>query len=108
MGRRLFFLLTSLAWAAGPQPVLSPSANRIAYLEQCPQSENRLKPVVILDLGGRRLKALHPMAEAFSPAKPRASISDLSWVSETSVASECHINPSLSARWTDCTFRCSD
>ena len=123
MWRPLFFLLSALACAAGPhvevrsnevwivrdgraqqvtsdgraklQAVLSPSTNRIAYYEQCPQSEDCLTSVVILDLEGRRLKAFHVMAGALSAPIACASILEIWWLSEASIASECHINPSL-------------
>jgi hypothetical protein len=123
MERYLFFLLTSISWTAWSQveirsdevwllrdgeaqqltsdgksklqAVLSPSDNQIAYIEyeQCPVSENCLPSVVILDMEGRRLKTFHPMAEG--PGKPCASILGILWLTETSVAAECHINPSL-------------
>jgi len=78
------------------QAELSPSATRIAYYEQCPQSENCLTSVIILDLEGRRLQAFRPMAEAIPPGGPCASILGISWLSETTIAAECHYNPSVS------------
>jgi hypothetical protein len=78
------------------QAVLSPSANRIAYYEQCSQSEHCLPSIVILDLEGKRLKAFHPMTQAVSDGEPCGSILNIIWLSETVIAAECHLNPSLS------------
>jgi hypothetical protein len=124
MLRYLFFLLTSISWAAAPhveiranevwllkdvetrqltsdgksklQAVLSPSNNQIAYYEQCPQSEKCTPSIIILDLEGRRLKTFQPMAQAVPPGEPCGSILDISWLTETSIGAECHGNPSLS------------
>ncbi len=120
----LFVLLNSLSWAAAPrveirnsevwivadgqarqltsdgrsklQAALSPAADRIAYYQQCPQSEKCLTSVIILDLEGRRLQSFHPIAGADPPPGPCASILDISWRGENAISAECHINPSLS------------
>jgi hypothetical protein len=117
-------LLTSISWAAAPQveirsnevwllkdgearqltsdgksklqAVLSPSEKQIAYYEQCPQAENCTPSIIILDLEGHRLKTFQPMAQADSLAEPCGSILDIFWVTETSIGTECHGNPSLS------------
>ena len=77
------------------QAEVSPSGNRIAYYEQCPQAEHCTPSIIILDLEGRRLKAFQPLAEALPPAGPCASILGFFWLKETTIAAECHINPSL-------------
>jgi len=115
----VFLVLTSLACAATPQvevrdsevwlilngqarqltrdgkaklqAVLSPSGNRVAYYEQCPEAERCTPSVVILDLEGHRMGSFHPKpAEA-----PCASILSITWTEENAIAAECHINPSL-------------
>lgn len=119
-----FLLLVAVSWAADPQvevrgnevwliangrtrqltsdgrsklqAVLSPSNTQIAYYEQCPQGENCIPSVIILDLQGKRLKTFQPMAGALPPAEPCASILDISWMGENGIAVECHINPSVS------------
>lgn len=112
MRRYIFVLLASVSWAATPQveirsneiwilkdgdarqltgdgrnkfqAVLSPAGNQIAYYE-CTESENCIPSIVILDPEGRRMKMFQPGC---------ASISDISWVTETSIGIVCHITPS--------------
>ena len=74
------------------QAVLSPSSTRIAYYEVCPVTENCTPSVIILNLEGKRLQAFHAMAEGW----PCLSILPISWQVENSIATECHINPSVS------------
>jgi hypothetical protein len=120
----LIFLLCSISWAAEPQvevrnnevwlihdgqarqltrdgrskleAVLSPSANQIAYYEQCPQEERCLPSIVILDLEGKRQRSFHVVAEAIGAPEPCASLLGIYWLSDTRISAECHINPSLS------------
>jgi hypothetical protein len=120
----IFLLLPMLASAAGPsveirdsevwlirggqenqlthdgkakqEALLSPNYDRIAYDEQCPEAEHCTPSIVILDLAGLRLQSFQPELGSVSPDSPCASILSFSWVSDTAIASECHINPSLS------------
>ena len=78
------------------EAILSPSGTRIAYYDQCPQGEDCLPDVVILDLEGKRLKSFRPVAGALPPAERCASILNLYWLGENAVAVECHLNPSVS------------
>jgi hypothetical protein len=73
------------------QAELSPSQDRVAYYEQCPQAEQCMPTVVILDLEGRRTGAFAPKGHV-----PCASILSIAWTGRNRVAAECHINPSLS------------
>jgi len=75
------------------QAIFSPSHNQIAYYEQCYQGENCLTSIVILDLEGQRVKAFHVVGEEDS--QPCASILYIWWPTETKIAAECHLNPSL-------------
>ena len=78
------------------QAVLSPSAAQIAYYEQCPQGENCLPSIVILDLEGARQKSVPVMAGAVGDPEPCASILRIWWLADATIAAECHRNPSLS------------
>lgn len=78
------------------QALLSPSHNRIAYYEQCPQSERCIPSIVILDLEGRRTKSFHPNHQADNEETACSSILSIAWSSESTITAECHINPSLS------------
>lgn len=71
---------------------LSPSRNRIAYVEVCLVSENCIPSVVILDLDGQRLQSFQPKHRGEHPC---GSIISSVWTGETTVAAVCHINPSL-------------
>jgi hypothetical protein len=118
------FLLASLAWAQSPrvdvrrnevwlvqndqqkqltndgraklQAVLSQMNDRVAYYEQCPQSENCIPSIVILDLDGKRLQSFQPQAQAMPPAGPCGSILNIFWIESSTVAVECHVSPSIS------------
>jgi hypothetical protein len=68
---------------------ISPSLERIAYIEQCAPQGPCTPPIVVLDLEGRRVRS-------FQPAELRGSILSFTWTSESTIATECHINPSLS------------
>ncbi|HEV2990270.1 MAG TPA: hypothetical protein VG759_17630 [Candidatus Angelobacter sp.] len=78
------------------QALLSPSQSRIAYYEQCPQSEGCIPSIVILDLEGHRTKAFQPKHQAMPEGTVCASILAIAWTHENAIAAECHINPSLS------------
>lgn len=123
MWRLVVFLLPALAWTAQlrvevrssdvwvirnghenqlthdgkskPQAVLSPSRNRIAYYEQCPEAEHCTPPVVLLDLEGHRVVSFQPKHQAVPPVEPCSSILSVAWVGNNAIAAECHINPSL-------------
>lgn len=73
------------------QALLSPARDRVAYYEQCPQSENCIPSIVVLDLSGKRLQSVRPVVDQ----SPCSSILAIEWVSAGSIAAECHINPSL-------------
>lgn len=75
------------------QAVLSPSQDRVAYYEQCPQAEHCLPSVVVMDLAGRRLSSLQPKTER---GERCGSIVSIAWIGAGAIAAECHINPSLS------------
>ena len=76
-------------------PVLSPADTRIAYYEQCVESEHCTPTVVILDLDGNQLMGIQPRLEAVPPVQPCMDILSLRWFGENAVAVECHHNPSL-------------
>jgi hypothetical protein len=78
------------------QVVLSPASDRLAYYEQCTQSERCTPAVVILDLDGRRVGSFQPKQQSIPPAVPCASILSIEWLRPTVIAVECHVNPSLS------------
>src|SRR5262249_17635966 len=73
------------------QAELSPANDRVAYYEQCLESEKCTPSIVILDLSGKRLRAVQPKIEN----GPCASILSMAWTTANSIAAECHINPSL-------------
>jgi hypothetical protein len=79
-----------------PQAVLSPSQDRIAYYEQCPEPEHCTPAVVILDLDGHRVVSFEPKLHAFPGTESCASILSIAWAGRNAVAAECHINPSAS------------
>lgn len=123
MRRSVIPLLSLLAWAAEPQvevrnsevwlirdgqstqlthdgksklqAVLSPSKDRIAYYEQCPEVEHCTPSVVILDLEGDRVASFQPKLEVVPPASSCSSILSIAWVGDNTLAAECHINPSV-------------
>jgi hypothetical protein len=72
------------------QAELSPSGDRIAYCEQCPQQEHCIPSVVLLDLEGHRTGSFRPNGGACG------SILYIWWTGRNAIAAECHINPSLS------------
>ena len=76
--------------------VVSPSEREIAYYEQCPQSENCIPSIVILDLDGQRLKTFRPIGEDDPAPEPCGSSLDIFWLTQTSISALCHDNPSLS------------
>ena len=78
------------------EAVLSPSGNRIAYYEACPQSEHCIPSMVILDQEGRRLRDFSVMTQAIGAAAPCASILRIMWLGESRIGAECHGNPSIS------------
>lgn len=71
---------------------LSPSRNRMAYVEVCPEAEHCTPSVVILDLDGHRVQSFQPKHRGEHPC---GSIISSAWTGETAVAAVCHINPSL-------------
>ncbi len=73
------------------QAVLSPARDRIAYYEQCPQSENCIPSIVVLDLSGKRLQSVRPLVDQ----DPCTSILGIEWAGPGTIAAECHVNPSL-------------
>ena len=73
------------------QAVLSPGKDRVAYYEQCPQSENCIPSIVILDLSGKRLQSVRPIVDQ----SPCTSILAIEWAAPGSISAECHINPSV-------------
>jgi hypothetical protein len=78
------------------QAEFSPSRGRIAYYEQCPQSEGCLTSVIILDPTGKRLQTFHVNLNVLGQSEPCASILEISWVSEDVMSAVCHMNPSVS------------
>ena len=76
--------------------LLSPAGDRVAYSEQCPQSEECIPAVVILDLDGKRLGSVQPVPQSDTAVSPCMSILAFTWAGENGIAVECHINPSLS------------
>lgn len=75
------------------QAILSPSADRVAYSEMCPESEHCVPEIVILDLEGRRVRHFQVRS---TPPGPCISILSIEWVDSGAVAAECHVNPSVS------------
>jgi len=78
------------------QAELSPSGDRVAYYEQCPQAEHCTPSVVILDLAGHRTGTFRPKHQAVPPAEPCGSILSIAWTGHNTIAARCHVNPSLS------------
>lgn len=78
------------------QAELSPREDRIAYYEQCPQPENCIPSVIVIDLDGRRVTSFHVALSQASGPEPCMSILSIAWISEGEIASDCHLNPSLS------------
>lgn len=78
------------------QAALSPSRDRVAYYEECPESEHCTPTVVILDLEGHRLISFAPSVQAVPPGGPCGSILRIVWVGNSAMGAECHLNPSLS------------
>jgi hypothetical protein len=75
---------------------LSPSRSRIAYVESCPQAEQCTPSVVLLDLDGHRVRSFQPTGKAVPPEGPCGSILSMEWTGQGAIATEYHINPSLS------------
>ncbi len=71
---------------------LSPSWDRVAYSEKCPESEQCRPSIVLLDLTGRRLSTFQPKAEG---GQPCGSVLSLAWTGAGAIAAVCHINPGL-------------
>ncbi len=78
------------------QAELSPGNGRIAYYEQCPESEACIPSIVILDLDGRRVTAFHAHSQLSFDPGPCMSILSIFWLNDSELATECHMNPSLS------------
>jgi hypothetical protein len=74
------------------EAALSPSSDRLAYYEGCPEPENCTPAIVILDVAGQRVRSIQPKTDQGLCI----SILALSWAGPGNVAIECHINPSLS------------
>ena len=72
---------------------LSPSRDRVAYVEVC--TEQCTPSIVIVDLEGHRVRSLQPRIGAVSPAGPCASVDAITWASDGAIGTDCHINPSL-------------
>ena len=66
------------------QAELSSAGDRIAYYEQCPESEHCRPTVVILDLEGNRLQTFQPRTSAFGSDETCGSILRISWVRDDS------------------------
>ena len=67
---------------------LSPSQERIAYGEQCAPQESCTPSVVVLDLEGHQIRS-------FQPTQLCVGVLPFGWASESTISTECHINPSL-------------
>jgi hypothetical protein len=80
---------------AKERAALSPSLERIAYIEQCAPREDCTPSIVVLDLEGNRVRSFQPMHESLPQAVPCGSILSIAWTGESAIAAECHINPSL-------------
>lgn len=79
------------------QAELSSAHDRIAYYEECPESEHCKPSVVILDLEGNRLQTFQPRTSAFGSGETCGSILHISWVSgDSTIGVECHATPSAS------------
>lgn len=78
------------------QAELSPAQNRIAYYEQCIETEHCTPTVIVLDLEGHRITSFQPRHQAFPPAEPCSSILSIAWVGDNAVSAVCHGNPSMS------------
>lgn len=75
------------------QAELSPSNDRIAYYEQCPESEHCIPSVVILNIEGQHVLSFQPKLQAFT--HPCMSILSISWSGKNAISVVCHINPSV-------------
>jgi len=69
------------------QALLSSTAGRVAYYQTCPGATRCLPAVVILDLTGRRVSSFQP--------QECANLWLTGWAGDRTLASQCHINPSL-------------
>src|ERR1035438_3251676 len=79
------------------QVLYSFAFNRIAYYEQCPESEHCTPSVIVLDPDGNRLQSFQPQPSALGEPGPCGSILNISWASaERTIGVECHVNPSVS------------
>ena len=78
------------------QAELSPSKDRIAYYEQCPENEHCTPTVIVLDLEGHRTRSFQLEQLAASSGGLCNSILSISWAGSNAISVECHINPSLS------------
>jgi hypothetical protein len=76
--------------------ILSPSEGRIAYFDECPETEHCTPDVVILDLEGHRLKSFQPQMGMDQPESACGAIISITWEGDLAIAAECHLNPSLS------------
>lgn len=74
------------------QAELSPSQDRIAYYEQCPEDEHCTPSLIILALNGDRLQSFRVPPEG----SPCDSILGIAWTGPHTLSVECHINPSVS------------
>jgi len=77
------------------EALLSPARDRVAYFEQCPESEGCRPEVVILDLAGRRIRNFPVRLGAAGANEDCASIVSIAWARERAIGAECHLNPSL-------------
>src|SRR5437867_7395316 len=59
------------------QAVLSPSHDRLAYYQACPQAEHCTPSIVVLDLEGQRITSFQPNQQATGQAC--ASILSITW-----------------------------
>ena len=78
------------------QAELSSALDRIAYYEECPDSEHCKPSVVILDLEGNRLQTFQPHTSAFGSDETCGSILHISWLRGSTIGVECHATPSES------------
>jgi hypothetical protein len=77
------------------QAELSPSNDRIAYYEQCPESEHCIPSVIILNIEGSHVGSFQSKSQGV-PEDPCMSILSISWSGENAISVVCHINPSVS------------
>src|SRR5437660_10618649 len=76
------------------QAELSPGKSRIAYYEQCIESEHGTPTGSIHDLEGKPIVPFQPKHRPLPPVEPCASILSIACVGNNAVPAICHIVPS--------------